>query len=109
MHEGSAILLLEENWLRVAFSTGEARPPFERIPVEGTLLGDVVRNIEPLLENDPDKAHVYSGEAKSLLAVPLRVEGRVIGVMVAVNRQGGFESVSPEQFESLCRSGCRSD
>jgi len=89
---GSAILLLEEGWLRVAFSTGEARPSFERIPVEGTLLGNVVRNVEPLLENDPDKARVYSGEAKSLLAVPLCVEGRVIGVMVVVNRRDYFES-----------------
>ena len=89
---GSAILLLEENWLRVVFSTSEARPSFERIPVEGTLPGDVVRNVEPLLENDPDKVRVYSEEAKSLLAVPLRVEGRVIGVIVAVNRRGGFES-----------------
>jgi len=89
--EGSAILLLEEDWLRVAFSTSEARPSFERLPIEGTLFGDVARNIEPVLENDPDKARVYSGEAKSLLAVPLRVEGRVIGVMAVVNRRGGFE------------------
>jgi len=36
---------------------------FERVPVEGTLLGDVARNIEPVLENDPDKARVYSEEA----------------------------------------------
>jgi GAF domain-containing protein len=101
---GSSILLLEEGWLRVAFSTGEARPSFERVPVEGTLFGDVVRNIEPVLENDPDKARVYSEEAKSLLAVPLRVEGHVIGVMVAVNRRGDFESYhlsSLSQFADL--------
>jgi len=89
---GSAILLLEEDWLRVAFGTDECRPSFERIPVEGTLLGDVVRNNKPVLENDPDQTRVYSEEAKSLVAVPLHIVGRVIGVVVAANRRGGFES-----------------
>jgi signal transduction histidine kinase/ligand-binding sensor protein len=91
---GSAILLVEDDeWLRVARSTGTASAPFDRIPVEGSLAGIAVRRDEPFLTNDLG-SEAYrdfrDGRPGAFLAMPLHANGSVIGVLEVVDKPGGF-------------------
>ncbi len=59
------------------------------------MAGQVVRQGEPVLLNDPalfEQAQVYQWptDLTALLAVPLHVNGGVIGVLDVVNKAGGF-------------------
>jgi GAF domain-containing protein len=59
---GSAVLLLEDEWLRVAHRTGTVSASFDRVPVEGSFAGIAVRRDEPFLTNDPaGEAYEYWG------------------------------------------------
>ncbi len=94
--QGSTVFLLEaerDGWLRVARSTGVAPPDFVQMPIEGSLTGRAVREGKPLLSNDTtSEAQAYreGGKPTTLLAIPLRVKGSVIGVLDMVNKPGGF-------------------
>lgn len=93
---GSAVLLLtDQAWLEVKHRLGQPLATVERLPVEGSLAGQVVRNGEPVLLNDPAlfaQAQVYQWPADltALLALPLHVNGGIIGVLDVVNKAGGF-------------------
>jgi len=93
---GSAVLLLtDQAWLEVKHRLGKPLAAVEPVPVDGSLAGQVVRQGEPVLLNDPAlfaQAQVYQWPADltALLAVPLRVNGGVIGVLDVVNKAGGF-------------------
>ena len=91
---GSAVLLLEEDtWLRVAYSTGAVPAFFDRIPVEGSLAGIAVRRDEPFLTNDPaGEAYEYlrGKRPTAFLSMPLHANGDVIGVLEVVDKPGGF-------------------
>src|SRR5512143_2493016 len=93
---GSAVLLLTDRaWLEVRHRLGEPVAVEERVPVEGSLAGLVVRKGEPVLLNAPasgEQTQVYQWPADltALLAVPLHANGRVIGVLDVVNKPGGF-------------------
>ncbi len=95
---GSTIFLLDsecDGWLHVARSTGAASPSLERIPIENSLTGIAVRESKPFMSNDTaSEAHPYRGggetEPASLLAVPLRVKGVIIGTLDMVNKPTGF-------------------
>lgn len=95
---GSTIFLLDserDGWLRVARSTGVAPPNLERIPIEKSLTGMAVREGKPFMCNDTaSEAQSYRGrgeeEPTSLLAVPLRVKGIIIGTLDVVNKPRGF-------------------
>ncbi len=95
---GSTIFLMDsehDGWLRVARSTGVASPNLERIPIEKSLTGIAVREGKPFVSNDTaSEAQPYRGrgeeEPTSLLAVPLRVKGVIIGTLDMVNKPGGF-------------------
>ncbi|MCX6032593.1 MAG: GAF domain-containing sensor histidine kinase [Chloroflexi bacterium] len=93
---GSAVLLLtDQAWLEVKHRLGKPLAAVGPVPVEGSLAGQVVRQGEPVLVNDPaffEQAQVYQWPADltALLAVPLRVNGGVIGVLDVVNKAGGF-------------------
>jgi len=95
---GSTIFLLDserDGWLRVARTTGVASPNLERIPIEKSLTGIAVREGKPFVSNDTaSEAQSYRGlgeeEPTSLLAVPLRVKGVIIGTLDMVNKPGGF-------------------
>ena len=94
---GSAVLLLtDQAWLEVKHRLGKPLAAAGPVPVEGSLAGQVVRQGEPVLVNDPaffeQAAQVYQWPADltALLAVPLRVNGGVIGVLDVVNKEGGF-------------------
>jgi signal transduction histidine kinase len=67
----------------------------ERLPVDGSLAGLVMRKGSPMLLNDPapvGQALVYEWpqDLTALLAVPLHGNGAVIGVLDVVNKPGGF-------------------
>ena len=95
---GSTIFLLDtehDGWLRVARSTGMAPPDLERIPIEKSLTGIALREGQPIVCNDTaSEAQSYRGsgetEPTSLLAIPLRVKGVIIGTLDMVDKPGGF-------------------
>jgi len=93
---GSAILLLtDQAWLEVKHRLGKPLAAVDPVPVDGSLAGQVVRQGAPVLLNDPDlleRAQVYQWptDLSALLAVPLHVNGGVIGVLDVVNKTGGF-------------------
>jgi len=93
---GSAVLLLtDQAWLEVKHRLGKPLAAVEPVPVDGSLAGQVVRQGEPVLLNDPallERAQVYQWptDLSALLAVPLHVNGGVIGVLDVVNKAGGF-------------------
>jgi signal transduction histidine kinase len=93
---GSAILLLtDQAWLEVRHRLGKPLAGVEPVPVDGSLAGQVVRQGAPVLLNAPalfEQAQVYQWptDLTALLAVPLHVNGGVIGVLDVVNKAGGF-------------------
>lgn len=93
---GSAVLLLtDQAWLEVKHRLGKPLAAVEPVPVDGSLAGQVVRQGEPVMLNDPallERAQVYQWptDLSALLAVPLHANGRVIGVLDVVNKVGGF-------------------
>ena len=93
---GSAVLLLTDKaWLEVTHRLGQPLAIVNRLPVDGSLAGLVVRKGEPVLVNDPalyGQVQVYEwpSDLTALLAVPLHVNGGVIGVLDIVNKPGGF-------------------
>ena len=93
---GSAVLLLtDQAWLEVKHRLGQPLAAVEPVPVDGSLAGQVVRQGAPVLLNDPaqvERAQVYQWptDLNALLAVPLHVNGGVIGVLDVVNKAGGF-------------------
>jgi signal transduction histidine kinase len=93
---GSAVLLLtDQAWLEVKHRLGKPLAAVEPVPVDGSLAGQVVRQGEPVVLNDPalfERAQVYQWpmDLSALLAVPLHVNGGVIGVLDVVNKPGGF-------------------
>ena len=93
---GSAILLLtDQAWLEVKHRLGKPLTLVERLPVDGSLAGQVVRKGEPMRVNDPAllvDAQIYQWPTNltALLALPLHVNGAIIGVLDVVNKEGGF-------------------
>jgi signal transduction histidine kinase len=92
---GDGIYLLEEEtWLREASDDAQLDPRAKRIPVAGTYTGEAVRSGKPMLVNDYAGAAVEARAptltTESLLAVPLQVEGTIIGALNVANKPGGF-------------------
>jgi signal transduction histidine kinase len=91
---GSALMLLEDDGrLRVACSSGTPLPDADNLPMEGSIAGRVLTQGKPLLLTDPDgQVHLYqqNKELMTLLAIPLRVKDRLVGVIDVVNKPGGF-------------------
>jgi signal transduction histidine kinase len=93
---GSAVLLLTDpDWLEVKHRLGRPLTAVERLPVQGSLPGRVVREGEAIWINDSvqlEKAQAvqWPAEIAALLALPLYVNGDVIGVLDVVNKAGGF-------------------
>jgi signal transduction histidine kinase len=92
--QGARLLLLEnESGLRVFHQTGHVVPNLERVPLGDSLSGLGVLQKKPLRINDPadvPQLLQFLPELKSLLAVPLLLQGEVIGTLHLVNKPGGF-------------------
>ena len=90
---GSAVLLLEDEWLQITFSNGKPLPILERMPVADSLAGLSIKQEKPFLANDPSsqmQAYHRNPDLRSILVIPLFVEGISIGVIDVVNKPGGF-------------------
>lgn len=93
---GSAVLLLtDQAWLEVKHRLGRLLAAIERLPVDGSLAGQVVCHGEPVRLNDPallEQAQVYQWPADltARFALPLHVNGGTIGVLDVVYKVGGF-------------------
>jgi signal transduction histidine kinase len=90
---GSAVLLLEGEWLRVTLSNGTPSPITERIPVIDSLAGLSIEQGKPFLVNDPSsQVHAYyrNPDLQSILIIPLFTGGTSIGVIDVINKPGGF-------------------
>ena len=90
---GSAVLLLEDEWLQVTLSNGNPLPAVDRIPVTDSLAGLSMEQGKPFLANgSSNQIQVYhrNPDLRSLLVVPLFAEGTSIGVIDVVNKPEGF-------------------
>jgi len=90
---GSAVLLIEDEWLQVTFSSGNPQPALERLPLDDSLAGMVVKQGHPILVDDPiDQVQAYhrNPNLQSMLVVPLYIKTTKIGVIDVVNKPGGF-------------------
>jgi len=90
---GSAVLLLENEWLQVTFSNGKPLPAVDRIPVVDSLAGLSMEHRKPFLANGPSsqiQAYHRNPDLHSILVVPLFAEETSIGVIDVVNKPGGF-------------------
>jgi signal transduction histidine kinase len=99
--EATSILLLDRRSGKLYFEAATNLPGIRSIlvPMEGSIAGWVVRSREPLVVPDvSDDSRFYrqadeqsAFTTHSILAVPLFARDRVIGVLEAVNKEGGAE------------------
>jgi signal transduction histidine kinase len=113
--EGASVLLLEGERLRFLEATGPAANALAgmSMPANQGICGEVLRTGHAVLARGQDgrvardvAAHVESStgfEARTLLAAPLWVRGRVIGVVEAVNRRGEASAFDEEDLAFLER------
>jgi DNA-binding response OmpR family regulator len=107
--EACSLLLLDQETNELEFTVtleGDAArfSGFRLKPGQG-IAGWVAKHGQPLLvadvRGDPrfyaSVDHTTGFESRSILCVPLRVKGRVIGVLEAINKRGGPESKFTEE------------
>jgi signal transduction histidine kinase/GAF domain-containing protein len=115
--EATSILLLDDEDEELVLET-VVGPQAEKVkglrfPLGQGIAGWVAREGQPLLVPDvKEEPRFYPGidqatgfVTKSVLAVPLKVKGRVIGVIEAVNKtEGDFSQTDVELLSSMTRS-----
>jgi signal transduction histidine kinase len=100
--QGSSILLLQPDAETLRFAAAHGLSEMDRemlrqlsVPLQGSVAGSVVLTRQPLVNNNVrQNTHFYSGisenlslKTRSLIAVPLIAQDRVIGVLEVVNQQ----------------------
>ena len=102
--ETSSILLLDEATNELTFEVATGDPAAEvaqmRVPGDRGVAGWVLKNKTAAVVNDVQKDERFYGQidrasgftTRSMLAVPLAIRGRVIGVVEMINKRdgGGF-------------------
>jgi signal transduction histidine kinase len=108
----SSILLRDMRTGELRFCTAAGVPPGQladiAVPIEGSIAGTVLTSREPLIAPDAQADPRHYGEVRqqsglevrSLLAVPLQIKDRCIGVVEAVNKQGD-QQFTQEDVETL--------
>jgi signal transduction histidine kinase len=111
--EGGAVLLFDEvsESLRFVASTGSSHDDLARIPVplNDSVAGKVYVFGDPVMDNDTASSGQHFEEVgekvalqtRSLLAVPLNVEGKTIGVLEAINKRSATFDVNDEHTLSM--------
>lgn len=113
--ETSSLMLLDEatNELTFTVATGDTAGSVKdlRVPADQGIAGWVLRHDEPLavddVANDPrfyEQIDQSSGfTTRAILAVPLKIRDRAIGVVEAINKQdgGGFSARDQELAVAL--------
>jgi signal transduction histidine kinase/GAF domain-containing protein len=115
--EGTSVLLLDDEDKELVLETvvGPQAQKVKglRLPLGQGIAGWVAREGQPLLVPDvKEEPRFYPGidqatgfVTKSVLAVPLKVKGRVIGVIEAVNKtEGDFSQTDVELLSSMTQS-----
>ncbi len=111
---GASALLLEEEATHLKFvaAIGPKSAPLigQRVALGEGIAGRVARNGQALITNDAREGG-HSGrfdlltglETRSILAVPLRVRGEVVGALEVVNREGEtpFSQADLELFQAI--------
>ena len=75
------------------------------LPAGTGIVGRAVQTRAPVIENDAQRSASHSGSAdrqtgfvsRSLLAVPMQIKDRVLGVIEVINRRDGFPFVADDQ------------
>jgi signal transduction histidine kinase len=110
--EGASILLRDARTGELRFQTAVGAPPGQLadipVPIEGSIAGTVLISGEPLVvpdaQSDPrhykEVGQRTGWETRALLAVPLQVKERRIGVLEAVKRRSDQE-FSHDDVETL--------
>ncbi len=114
--EGASILLVDERTkdLFFAASTGSDPEELSKIPVplDSSLAGTVFRQDRPLIINEvaSDPRHFeevgeqINFQTRSLIAVPMRIQDRVTGVLEAVNKREGMFDEADQRLLSIIAS-----
>lgn len=107
--EASSLLMLDENANELYFNIalGEAGEKVKqlRIKVGEGIAGWVAQEKLPLIVNDVSKDSRFTGRVdkstefrtKSILAVPLLLKGKVLGVVEAINKENNGEFIPADQ------------
>ncbi|HSJ55153.1 MAG TPA: GAF domain-containing sensor histidine kinase, partial [Anaerolineae bacterium] len=80
-------------WLEVAQWGGALQPTTSQVPLEGTFAGQVVLSGEPLIVGDAQqlaRARHFATGLESLLVIPMRLQGAIVGALDVANKPGGF-------------------
>ena len=92
---GSAVLLVQDQGkLEIAFSTGDGADAADRLMLDHGRSAPGALPVEPMLVNElpvASSADAAAPGVSSLLAVPLRARGEIIGAMQLVNKSPGFD------------------
>ena len=101
--EGTSILLLDKkaNELRFMVETNDPSGSLGgiRVPIERSIAGAILTSRQPVIVSDarsdprfyPEVERLTGLTCRSLVGVPLQIHDRCIGVMEAINKQGGQE------------------
>lgn len=99
--ETSSLMLLDETSNELTFEVATGDPAAEvaqmRVPADQGVAGWVMKNKKPALVNDVQKDERFYAQidrasgykTKSMLAVPLDIRGRIIGVVEMINKRDG--------------------
>ena len=108
--EAGSILLYdkEKDFLSFAASTSADHRTLMEIPISmvGSLAGEIFTKDLPLIVNnvsedprhDPLVGKQMNFFTKSLLGVPMKIQDRVVGVLEALNKKGGFFTASDSEI-----------
>ncbi|MCI0611333.1 MAG: GAF domain-containing protein [Anaerolineae bacterium] len=77
----------------------------QRLPAGAGIVGRAVQLRSPVIENDAQHSNAHSGGtdrktgflSRSLLAVPMQIKDRVLGVIEVINRKDGLPFVEDDQ------------
>ena len=107
--ETSSLMLLDETTNELTFEVATGDPAAEvaqmRVPADRGVAGWVMKNKKPALVKDVQKDERFYAQidrasgfkTSSMLAVPLDIRGRVIGVVEMINKRGGSEFTERDQ------------
>ena len=99
--ETSSLMLLDETTNELTFEVATGDPAAEvaqmRVPADRGVAGWVMKNKKPALVEDVQKDERFYAQidrasgykTKSMLAVPLDIRGRIIGVVEMINKRDG--------------------
>ncbi|MBM3242429.1 GAF domain-containing protein [Candidatus Poribacteria bacterium] len=111
--EVSSILLFDDERLYLYFkaASGEKAPILRKISVTDGIAWLVTQKGEPVIVNDTDSDPRFTGtvddmtgfKTKSILCVPVVLEGEIIGALEAINKRNGakFTQTDLKLFSSL--------